>query len=116
MGEPPILVVAADDHVFRMLDVTLRLGGFNAVPRRSITEARRLRPGDHRPRAVVVDGGTAPVAAEIRELVAELGVPVVVVLAAAPDADRRRFEAAGARVLVGDYEPDRLHAAVSSGA
>ena len=113
MRELPVLVVAPDDHAFRMLDVTLRLVGFTSVPRRSVDEARKLRPGDHRPRAVVVDGTTLPAADEVSALVEELRVPVVVVLREGREQEREVFEGAGARVIVGDFDPDELHDAIA---
>ena len=113
MRELPVLVVAPDDHAFRMLDVTLRLVGLTSVPRRSVEEARKLRPGDHRPRAVVVDASTLPAVDEVSALVQELDVPVVVVIAEGLDDERAAFEDAGARVIVGEYDPDELHDAIA---
>ena len=112
----PVLLVAADDHALRMLDVTLRLGGFTSLPRASVADAARARPGDDPPLAVVIDLGGADDGVEpVRGLVEQLAVPVVVILPAGAESERARYESAGARVLHQPYAPADLYAAVSPG-
>ena len=114
MTPPHILVVAADDHRMRSLDATLRLGGFTSLPRRSVAEARRLRAGTARPDAVLVDLEGEPETGPdlLRELVDEVGVPVVAVLAAGSALDPSGFLVPGVRLLVEPYEPTTLYAAL----
>ena len=111
----PVIVVAPDDHALRMLDVTLRLGGFASMPRSSVDDARRLRNGDPRPLAVVIDlrDRALPLeGADVRTLQDELRVPVVVIVGDDPAVDRGGYERAGARVLVDPYPPAELYRAV----
>jgi DNA-binding NtrC family response regulator len=115
MGAVPVLVIAPDERWLRVLEVTLKLGGFQPVARRSIDEARRLRSGDERAQAVVLDLGADSNASDleaIRQLLEEVSLPMVVILPERMGEHRGRFEEAGASVLVRPYPPSDLHAAL----
>jgi len=115
MGAVPVLVIAPDERWLRVLEVTLKLGGFQPVARRSIEEARHLRSGDERARAVVLDLGADSNASDldaIRQLLDDVSLPMVVILPERMGPDRARFEAVGASVIVRPYPPSALHAAL----
>lgn len=57
MGSVTVLVIAPDERWLRVLEATLRLGGYRTITRRSIDEAVRLRASDPLPTAVVIDMG-----------------------------------------------------------
>jgi hypothetical protein len=115
VGSGTVLVVATDERWLRVLEVTLRLGGYNPVARRSVIEASRLRLDDDRPFAIVLDLGADSVTADVEglhELLVDIGLRTVVILPERLAADRGRFEASGARVLVRPYRPSSLYAAL----
>jgi len=116
VGSVPVLVVASDDRWFRVLEVTLRLGGFDATRCRSIAEAAQQRGPRRSPRAIVLDLAAEAGAVDevgIERLAAGATVPVVVILSAPRDALRETLAAAGARVLLRPYAPSALYAALT---
>ena len=117
MSRLPVLVVASDDRSIRILEVTLRLGGFTAVARRSLTDARRLRADDADVQAIVIDLGPDSVAAEadaVRELLGDTRAPVVVILPEHFAGERASYGETGAHVLVRPYAPSALYAALEA--
>lgn len=118
MSSGTVLVVATDERWLRVLEVTLRLGGYTPVARRSMLDALKLRVGDEQPRAVVLDLGVDSVAADVdavTELLTEIGLRAIVIL---PDrfADQAaQFRASGAHVIVRPYPPSALYAALEAG-
>jgi DNA-binding response OmpR family regulator len=113
-----VLIVSPDERWLRVLEVTLRLGGHQTVSRRSVSEALRLREGDDPPRAIVLDLGVDSTEGEVdavRTLLGESGLPAVVILPERLGAERERFAAAGATVLVRPYRPSELYAALRPG-
>jgi DNA-binding response OmpR family regulator len=111
----PVLVIAPDERWLRVLEVSLKLGGFVPIARRSIDEASRSRSGDERAPVVVLDLGADSRAADlatIRELLGNTAVPMVVILPQRLEAVREQFERAGASVVVRPYRPSTLYAAV----
>jgi DNA-binding response OmpR family regulator len=110
-----VLVVSPDERWLRVLEVTLRLGGFQPLMRRSVVEALRTRAGDEQPRAIVLDLGTDTTPKEvdsIREILGESSLPAIVILPQRLDAQRDVFRATGAQVLVRPYAPSALYAAL----
>jgi DNA-binding response OmpR family regulator len=113
-----VLVVSPDERWLRVLEVTLRLGGFEPLMRRSVVEALRTRAGDERPRAIVLDLGTDTTPREvdsIREILGENTLPAIVILPERLDSQREVFRATGAQVLVRPYAPSALYAALRLG-
>lgn len=113
-----VLIVSPDERWLRVLEVTLHLGGHQTVSRRSVTEALRLRAGDDRPRALVLDLGVDSTAGEVdavRELLGQSDLPAVVILPERLGSQRDAFAAAGATVLVRPYRPSELYAALGPG-
>jgi DNA-binding response OmpR family regulator len=112
-----VLVVSPDERWLRVLEVTLRLGGFEPLMRRSVVEALRTRAGDEAPRAIVLDLGTDTTPREvdsIREILGESTLPAIVILPERLDSQREVFRATGAQVLVRPYAPSALYAALRS--
>jgi DNA-binding response OmpR family regulator len=110
-----VLVVSPDERWLRVLEVTLRLGGFQPLMRRSVVEALRTRAGDEQPRAIVLDLGTDTTPKEvdsIREILGESTLPAIVILPERLDHQREVFRATGAQVLVRPYAPSALYAAL----
>jgi DNA-binding response OmpR family regulator len=110
-----VLVVSPDERWLRVLEVTLRLGGFEPLMRRSVVEALRTRAGDEQPRAIVLDLGTDTTPKEvdsIREILGESTLPAIIILPERLDAQREVFRATGAQVLVRPYAPSALYAAL----
>ena len=115
MSGEQVLVVSPDGRWLRVLEVTLRLGGFRPLTRRSVVEALRMRAGDEAPRAIVLDLGPDSTAREVeavREVLGESDLPAVVILPERLDGQRDSFQATGARVLVRPYPPSALYAAL----
>jgi DNA-binding response OmpR family regulator len=113
-----VLVVSPDERWLRVLEVTLRLGGFEPLMRRSVVEALRTRAGDEAPRAIVLDLGTDTTPREvdsIREILGESTLPAIVILPERLDSQRETFRATGAQVLVRPYAPSALYAALRLG-
>lgn len=111
--------MSPDERWLRVLEVTLRLGGFEPLMRRSVVEALRTRAGDEQPRAIVLDLGTDTTPGEvdsIREVLGETTMPAVVILPQRLEAQREVFRATGARVIVRPYAPSALYAALRSDA
>jgi DNA-binding response OmpR family regulator len=114
-----VLIVSPDDRWLRVLDVTLRLGGFRTLARRSIVEANRMRAGDEPAVAIVLDLGVDSSATDldsVRNLLGEHSVPAVVILPERLGEQRESFAAIGATVLVRPYRPSELYAALPTGA
>jgi DNA-binding response OmpR family regulator len=110
-----VLVVSPDERWLRVLEVTLRLGGFEPLMRRSVVEALRTRAGDETPRAIVLDLGTDTTPREvdsIREILGETSMPAIVILPERLDSQRETFKETGAQVLVRPYAPSALYAAL----
>ncbi|HYU49794.1 MAG TPA: hypothetical protein VEO91_07715 [Candidatus Limnocylindria bacterium] len=115
MGAVPVLVIAPDERWLRVLEVSLKLGGFVPIARRSIDEASRFRSGDERAPVTVLDLGADSRAADlatIRDLLGDPSMPTVVILPQRLDAIRDEFERAGASVVVRPYQPSTLYAAI----
>jgi DNA-binding response OmpR family regulator len=115
VGAVPVLVIAPDERWLRVLEVSLKLGGFVPIARRSIDEASRSRSGDARAPVVVLDLGADSRAADlatIRELLGDSALPMVVILPQRLDVARDQFERAGASVVVRPYQPSVLYAAI----
>jgi DNA-binding response OmpR family regulator len=111
----PVLVIAPDERWLRVLEVSLKLGGFVPIARRSIDEASRFRSGDERAPVAVLDLGADSRAADlatIRDLLGDPSMPTVVILPQRLDAIRDQFERAGASVVVRPYQPSTLYAAI----
>lgn len=114
-GDGLVLIVSPDERWLRVLDVTLRLGGFRTLSRRSIAEANRMRAGDDPPAAFVLDLGVDSSASEVeavRRLLGERPVPAVVILPERLGGQREAFAATGASVLVRPYRPSELYASL----
>jgi DNA-binding response OmpR family regulator len=112
-----VLVVSPDERWLRVLEVTLRLGGFEPLMRRSVVEALRTRAGDEQPRAIVLDLGTDTTPGEvdsIREVLGEATMPAIVILPERLESQRDAFRTTGARVIVRPYAPSALYAALRS--
>jgi len=115
VGAVPVLVIAPDERWLRVLEVSLKLGGFVPIARRSIDEASRSRSGDQRALVLLLDLGADSRAADlvtIRELLGDAALPMVVILPQRLEAGREQFERAGASVVVRPYQPSTLYAAV----
>ena len=112
----PVLVIAPDERWLRVLEVSLKLGGFVPIAMRSIDEASRSRSGDERAPVVVLDLGADSKAgdlASIRELLGgDPTLRMVVILPQRLETVRDQFEGAGASVLVRPWQPSTLYAAI----
>lgn len=109
--------MSPDERWLRVLEVTLRLGGFEPLMRRSVVEALRTRAGDEQPRAIVLDLGTDTTPQEvdsIREVLGEATMPAIVILPERLETQRELFRATGARVIVRPYAPSALYSALRS--
>jgi DNA-binding response OmpR family regulator len=116
VGAVPVLVIAPDERWLRVLEVSLKLGGFVPIARRSIDEASRSRSGDERAPVVVLDLGADSSAgdlARIRELLGgDPSLGMVVILPQRLETVRDQFEGAGASVIVRPWQPSTLYAAI----
>jgi DNA-binding response OmpR family regulator len=111
----PVLVIAPDERWLRVLEVSLKLGGFVPIARRSIDEAGRSRMGDERAPVVVLDLGADSKAgdlARIRDLLGDPSLRMVVILPQRLETVRDQFEVAGASVIVRPWQPSTLYAAI----
>jgi DNA-binding response OmpR family regulator len=111
----PVLVIAPDERWLRVLEVSLKLGGFVPIARRTIDEASRSRSGDERPSVLVLDLGADSRAADlatIGELLGDATLPMIVILPQRLEAVRDQFEGAGASVVVRPYQPSTLYTAI----
>ena len=116
MASPPVLVIGTDDRWLRVLEVTLRLGGFTPVVRRSLADAERLRGDDDRLHAVIFDleaDSAVEEARAARRLHEELQIPVIIVLPETLADEQEMFTDAGLRVLVRPYPPSALFEALA---
>lgn len=112
---PPILIVAPDERWGRVLEITVRLGGYRPVSRRSTDDALRVREGEEPPVAIVFDLGdrwTAEELEAVRGLLATSSTPAVVVLPKRLAEERERIVGVGATVLSRPYAPSELYAAL----
>ncbi len=111
-----VLIVSADERWLRVLEVTVRLGGAETISRHSVGEALRIPIVDSQnPAAIIVDLGAQTSANElddVRRLVQDNTLPAVVILPERLAAERERFVAAGATVLVRPYRPSELYTAL----
>jgi hypothetical protein len=115
-GAPSVVVVAVDERALRVLEITIRLGGYQPLARRTIEEATRVREGEAAPVATVVelrdlDGDEL---AELAALVEGAAAPVAVIVPQPFAAERERVAAVGATVLVHPYRPSDLYALLPS--
>ena len=111
----PVLIVSPDERWLRALEVTIRLGGYRVISRRSLADVLRVRDGDDLPQAMVFDLGanwTAQELESVRSLIAETTIPAVVILPERLAAERERVAAAGATTLIRPYRPSELFAAL----
>jgi hypothetical protein len=118
VGAVPVLVIAPDERWLRVLEVSLKLGGFVPIARRSIDEASRSRSGDEPAPVVVLDLGADSKASDlamIRELLGNPSLRMVVILPQRLEGGRPEFERAGASVVVRPYQPSTLYAAIRAG-
>lgn len=112
---PPVLIVAPDERWGRVIEITVRLGGYRPVSRRSTDDALRVREGEERPIAIVFDLGDRWTAAEsemVRGLLASSPVPAVVILPKRLAEERERIVGVGATVVIRPYAPSELYAAL----
>lgn len=108
-----MLIVSPDERWLRALEVTIRLGGYRVISRRSLADVLRVRDGDDLPQAMVFDLGanwTAEELESVRSLVAETTIPAVVILPERLASERDRVAATGARTLIRPYRPSELFA------
>ncbi len=108
-----MLIVSPDERWLRALEVTIRLGGYRVISRRSMADVLRVRDGDNLPQAMVFDLGanwTAQELESVRALIAETTIPAVVILPERLAAERDRVAAAGATTLIRPYQPSELFA------
>ena len=115
VGARPVVVIAPDERWLRVLEITLRLGDFQPIARRSIREAMVLRAGEDQPSAVLLDLGADSDARDIeavRELLSDADVRMVVILPARLAAEREQIERSGAVVLIRPYRPSQLYRAL----
>lgn len=118
MDGVPVLVICPDERWLPVLEVLLKLGGFQPVARRSVRDAMQLRAGEARPSVVVLDLGADSEASDIDAVRVVLGAPdlrLVVILPERLAAERERLEAEGVTVVGRPYRPSRLYRAVSGG-
>jgi DNA-binding NtrC family response regulator len=115
VSSPFVLVVSPDERWLRVLEVTLRVGGFTPIARRSVVEALRQREGDDRPTALVLDFGTESTAREVeavREVLGSGDIPAIVILPERLNQQREAFQASGVKVIVRPYAPSVLYKAL----
>jgi DNA-binding NtrC family response regulator len=115
VSSPFVLVVSPDERWLRVLEVTLRVGGFTPIARRSVVEALRQREGDDRPTALVLDFGTESTAREVeavREVLGSGDIPAIVILPERLNQQRQAFEGSGVKVIVRPYAPSVLYKAL----
>ncbi len=108
-----MLIVSPDERWLRALEVTVRLGGYRVISRRSMLDVLRVRDGDDLPQAIVFDLGASWTAQElesVRSLIAETTIPTVVILPERLAAERDRIAAVGATTLIRPYRPSELFA------
>jgi DNA-binding NtrC family response regulator len=109
----PVLIVSPDERWLRALEVTVRLGGYRALTRRSMADALRVRDGDELPQAVVFDLGASWSASElesVQSMIAATTIPAIVILPERLAAERDRIAEAGATTLIRPYRPSELFA------
>ena len=109
----PVLIVSPDERWLRALEVTIRLGGYRVISRRSLADVLRVRDGDHLPQAMVFDLGanwTTEELESVRSLIAETTIPAVVILPERLASERDRVAEAGATTLIRPYRPSELFA------
>lgn len=114
---PPILIVAPDERWGRVLEITVRLGGYRPVSRRSTDDALRVREGEEPPIAIVFDLGdrwTPEELEAVRGLLATSPIPAVVILPKRLAEERERIAGVGATVLSRPYAPSELYAVLPS--
>ena len=112
-GGAPVLIVSPDERWLRALEVTIRLGGYRVISRRSMADVLRVRDGDDLPQAMVFDLGanwTAEELESVRLLIAETTIPAVVILPERLAAERERVATVGATTLIRPYRPSELFA------
>jgi DNA-binding NtrC family response regulator len=112
-----VLVVSPDERWLRVLEVTLRVGGFTPIARRSVVEALRQREGDERPQALVLDFGTESTAREVeavREVLGSGEIPAIVILPERLSKQQEAFRASGVKVIVRPYAPSVLYQALKT--
>jgi DNA-binding NtrC family response regulator len=117
VSSPFVLVVSPDERWLRVLEVTLRVGGFTPIARRSVVEALRQREGDDRPTALVLDFGTESTAREVeavREVLGSGDIPAIVILPERLNQQREAFAGTGVKVIVRPYAPSVLYKALRS--
>jgi DNA-binding NtrC family response regulator len=117
VSSPFVLVVSPDERWLRVLEVTLRVGGFTPIARRSVVEALRQREGDDRPTALVLDFGSESTAREVeavREVLGSGDIPAIVILPERLNQQREAFEGTGVKVIVRPYPPSVLYQALRS--
>jgi DNA-binding NtrC family response regulator len=110
-----VLVVSPDERWLRVLEVTLRVGGFTPIARRSVVEALRQREGDDRPQALVLDFGTESTSREVeavREVLGSGDLPAIVILPERLSQQQEAFRASGVKVIVRPYPPSALYRAL----
>lgn len=116
MADPLVFVIASDESLLSLLEMTVRLGGYRPVIRRSLGEAQRQRVDDSPPHAVLVELGDDATPDEIgaaRRLRDDIGVPVIVILPETLAREAANFTASGLRVLTRPYAPSALYAALA---
>ncbi len=112
----PVLLVPSDERWQRVLEVTLRLGGYEPALCRSLAEA--LQTDDDVPAGAPIlldlarEAGVAD-QDQLRALAAG-GRRVVVILPEARAAEREAFTALGVRVVVRPYPPSELYEALAA--
>ena len=112
---PSVLIVAPDERWGRVLEITVRLGGYRPVSRRSTEDALRVRKGEEPPIAIVFDLGDRWSAEEleaVRGLLTTSSIPAVVILPRRLAEERERIAGVGATVLSRPYAPSALYAAL----
>jgi hypothetical protein len=110
-----VLIVSPDERWLRALEVTIRLGGYRVISRRSMADVVRVREGDELPMAMVFDLGanwTAQELESVRTLIADTTIPTVVILPERLASERDRVSSAGATTLIRPYRPSELFAAL----
>ena len=118
MAAGTVTVIASDERWVRLLEVTLRLGGYVARRERSLEAALRPETGDdgsEPPRTVVLDLGIETSAAEtedIRRQLAGTTTRMIVVLPGRMADEQSAFNAVGAQVLIRPYAPSELYKAL----
>jgi CheY-like chemotaxis protein len=101
---PTVLLVDDEPIILRLLQVNMRLGGFEVIACSSGEDA--LRRAEERPPDVVVLDVALPgidgfeVCRRLRTMPATAGVPVIMVTAQAQDEDRQRGYALGVQEYV----------------